>query len=675
MNVKKQVLSACLAGAMLAGTAAVPAAAVNVNNFTDVKATDWFYSGVKYVAEKDYMIGVTDTLFAPEREVTRAMFVVILYRLDGEPAAGYTGFADVPDGTWCSKAVAWASANGIVKGFDSNTFGPNSPISREQMCVMMDRFLDYRAKKEDRTFKSTVAEKTFQDAATIGDFAKEAVKTCQMLGLMEGNQEGNFNPKRSTNRAEMAVVIQRLDTLLATDTEKDEDNESGGGGGGGGGGGTSTPKANYNVMAVLDVPVEEFDLNLMSQYNGITASSAAPTFSDMMYDLFDGTENENAVKNAINVGLGKVKGKTVTQTVDGQQVTVSVSGSGVISASMAVKVTDMTGGVQTFALTSSSLEDLIGKLQGGGDLSFSKEDIANMGDLVTEIEKVGGMTDKEIQDKIDEVVAEKPELEQAVSGMTPDAVKDAADDYKAQVNDVLEEVLSNAGVQVEKDDKGNVIIPAPEEIPDNIEEVVVKKDPVVMNVAMDLGAYYTQILDKYNAEDTKTEYINRLEEQLGLTLTDYQEFAAMGLYQVYNPANFVEDNGDKTLSLKDAQQYLELVRWSVDNSGILLESLGQDAAFYQSLLEKRFSSSENVETLASLMGDPNGVLSDETGLRGDLTVSVTKNVDEDTYDSILDLIAGKNDQIGSILPGEMPSFLSGLLGGYTITLTIDNLNE
>ena len=161
----------------------MPAMAVSVDQLTDVKKTDWFYSAVQYVAEKDYMIGVTDDLFAPSREVSRAMFVVILHRMDGEPSvATSTTFADVPADAWCAKAVSWAVQNGIVYGLNEKEFAPNAPVTRQQMCVMMDRFLDYRAKKDNKTFKTTNAAKTFLDADSIGAFAKEAVKQCQMLG-------------------------------------------------------------------------------------------------------------------------------------------------------------------------------------------------------------------------------------------------------------------------------------------------------------------------------------------------------------------------------------------------------------------------------------------------------------------------------------------------------------
>lgn len=680
---KKQVISACLAGTMLLGTA-MPAMAVSVDQLTDVKKTDWFYSAVEYVAQKDYMIGVTDDLFAPYRDLSRAMFVTILHRLDGEPSVDTRAtFKDVPADAWCADSVSWAVQNGIVYGFNEEQFAPDAPVTRQQMCVMMIRFLDYRAKKDNVTFKTTNQEKTFLDAASIGDFAKDAVKRCQMLGLMFGDEAGNFNPQANATRAQVAVVIQRLDTLLANAVKAEESESeggSGGGGGGGGGGDNPTPPtaqtANYVVKATVNVPdkVSTTDPEFMAAYNNVTIDGTTvtndATFAQVVNALVSGTENETTLKNAVNEALNKVKGKSVTQTVNGQKATIKISEGGVISASVSVNVTDLTSGAQTFALravTQDQLQDLIGKLQNGGSMTFTKDEVLAMGDLIDKADEVATMPADELQQKIDQVVADKPELGQIVSGMTPDIVQQAAEDYKGQ----MEEVLTDLGVTKEAIAQGN--------IPENIETVVVKKEPVVMNVQLDLGTYLTDAVNKFNS--SKASALDRMEKELypdGSKTIDKDQAGA--LYDLNNPANYVTDNGNGTLTLKAASVYVNLIKSNVTDSMAFYESLDEDAAFYESLLNRVQSKYQDgygvtytgsVADAAALMGDKDGMLVNESlNFRNSTTFSITVTASEDTYDSWLDLITGKFSQAESILPGEMPSILANVLGEYTITLNV-----
>lgn len=680
MNVKKQVISACLAGTMLLGTA-MPAMAVSVDQLTDVKKTDWFYSAVEYVAQKDYMIGVTDDLFAPYRDLSRAMFVTILHRLDGEPSVDTRAiFKDVPADAWCADSVSWAVQNGIVYGFNEEQFAPDAPVTRQQMCVMMIRFLDYRAKKDNVTFKTTNQAKTFLDAASIGDFAKDAVKRCQMLGLMFGDEAGNFNPQANATRAQVAVVIQRLDTLLANAVKAEESESEGGsgGGGGGGGGGDNNPPqtANYVVKATVNVPdkVSTTDPEFMAAYNNVTIDGTTvtndATFAQVVNALVSGTENENTLKNDVNEALNKVKGKSVIQTVNGQKATIKISEGGVISASVSVNVTDLTSGAQTFALravTQDQLQDLIGKLQNGGSMTFTKDEVLAMGDLIDKADEVATMPADELQQKIDQVVADKPELGQIVSGMTPDIVQQAAEDYKGQ----MEEVLTDLGVTKEDIAQGN--------IPEDIETVVVKKEPVVMNVQLDLGTYLTDAVNKFNS--SKASALDRMEKELypdGSKTIDKDQ--AGTLYDLNNPANYVTDNGNGTLTLKAASVYVNLIKSNVTDSMAFYESLDEDAAFYESLLNRVQSKYQDgygvtytgsVADAAALMGDKDGMLVNESlNFRNSTTFSITVTASEGTYDSWLDLITGKFSQADGILPGEMPSILANMLGEYTITLNV-----
>lgn len=652
---KKKALATCLAGTMLLGSVTTSALAVDVNQLVDVEKSDWFYPYVEYVAGKDYMKGISSTQFAPMMEMNRAMFVTVLYRLDNpKGVSSQSNFVDVPSDTWYTQAVNWAAANKIVNGIGGDKFAPDDSITREQICTIVARYVEYRAKKDNKTYKTTEKEKTFPDADQIGEYAKEAVKKCQMWGLVEGDEKGYMNPLNTATRAEVAAIVQRLDDLLASGQSS--------GGSGGGGGGVSSTSAAYTVKATLDVPdsLDTRKLDLVSNYN-VTVYSNGTINGDkdlggVITDLTAG-ENETALRNALTEALGRVKGKSTTQTINGQVVTLSIDDNGVITASMSVKVTDITGS-KTRA-SEEELETLIEKLQNGGEMTFTAEELPVMEDLLSKIDQVQGMSEQEIQDKIDEIVAEKPELEQVVKGLTYEAIQDAADSYKNDLTEIKTEVEKAVG--------------------EGQSSVVIDKEPVVMSVAMDLGEYLQMAVDKFTA--SKDTAIDRLESELGLTFTDEQQAAAEALYDVNNPTNYMTNNGDGTLTLKDTDSYFTVFQNNVTNGVAFYDSLDGDAAFYQSLLERledkyqdgygiRYAGS--VETMAALMGDPDGIMVDENkAFRDDMTFELKVTASEDTYKNWVDLITGKWSQAGNFLPGEMPSALANLLGDYTVTVTID----
>lgn len=181
------------------------------NPFTDIKESDWFYDAVKYVNENGFMKGITDTEFAPENNITRAMFVTVLYRIENEPdmsseILGYP-FEDVDSKSWYTDAVYWARKNGIVNGVTDNEFAPNDNITREQMAAIIFRYAKYKniAPTDNWAIKLDYA-----DFEEISDWAAEAVMYCKLKGLMQGKDNNMFDPKNSATRAETAAILQRL---------------------------------------------------------------------------------------------------------------------------------------------------------------------------------------------------------------------------------------------------------------------------------------------------------------------------------------------------------------------------------------------------------------------------------------------------------------------------------
>lgn len=175
------------------------------NPFTDVKENDWFYDSVKYAYENDLMKGISNTEFAPDSDVTRAMFVTVIYRMENEPQTGKCAFTDVESGSYYENAVAWANENGIVSGISEECFAPNEPITREQMVAIIYRYAAFKG--YDITTSSNTS---YTDNDNISDYAKNAVIWAAEKFVMTGNTDGSFAPKANTTRAQVASVFMRM---------------------------------------------------------------------------------------------------------------------------------------------------------------------------------------------------------------------------------------------------------------------------------------------------------------------------------------------------------------------------------------------------------------------------------------------------------------------------------
>ncbi len=182
------------------------------NPFTDIQTADWFYSYVMEAYEDGLMNGVSATQFDPNGDVTRAMFVTVLYRMEGSPEnAGNTKFTDVESGSWYDKAVAWASANGIVNGVSDTEFAPNNKITREQMAAMVYRYANF--KKADMTVAKDLS--SYTDVTTVSEYAVAAMKWVCGMGIMNGMTETTLVPQGTSTRAQAATVFVRTIDALA----------------------------------------------------------------------------------------------------------------------------------------------------------------------------------------------------------------------------------------------------------------------------------------------------------------------------------------------------------------------------------------------------------------------------------------------------------------------------
>ncbi len=182
------------------------------NSFTDVKASDWYFDYVSELANRNIISGMGNGKFSPQSNISRAQFATILANLSGEAFVEYeTPFADVPAGSWYAKAIAWAYSNGIVSGVSQDKFAPDKNISRQDMAVMLKRYVDNVAKV---TLDETVAAATFNDDASVGIYAKDAVYLMQRAGVISGKPGNVFDPMANATRAEASKMIYVLLGLL-----------------------------------------------------------------------------------------------------------------------------------------------------------------------------------------------------------------------------------------------------------------------------------------------------------------------------------------------------------------------------------------------------------------------------------------------------------------------------
>lgn len=251
---KQRILSALLALCIVFSL--VPTAlAEKADDFTDVSRSDWYYQFVDYVTSKGYFNGVADKTFAPADNMTRAMFVTVLFRFHGAKGdSSQSAFVDVAPGEWYTAAINWAAANKIVDGVGNGKFAPNDPITRAQMCTMIERYLDLYRKAWKVTLPETGSVSVMVDESAIPAYALAAVKQCQRHGLVNGFEDGTFRPNDLSTRAQVAAVIYRMSHLVQN----------------------AKPDNTPSVNPPVNPPVTAYTYALYFDANGGTLNGASP---------------------------------------------------------------------------------------------------------------------------------------------------------------------------------------------------------------------------------------------------------------------------------------------------------------------------------------------------------------------------------------------------------------
>ena len=174
--------------------------------FVDVNEGDWFYDVVLYAYENGLMTGTSADAFAPNTATTRGMIVSMLARLEGVTSAEDAGFADVAENDWYATAVNWAASEGIVNGFEDDTFRPNDAITREQMAAILYNYADYKG--YDVSARADLSD--YADAASISSWAEDVLAWANAEGLINGMTATTIDPQGATTRAQTAAMFERF---------------------------------------------------------------------------------------------------------------------------------------------------------------------------------------------------------------------------------------------------------------------------------------------------------------------------------------------------------------------------------------------------------------------------------------------------------------------------------
>lgn len=162
--------------------------------------TGWYIKAIEFVHTHWLMSGYGNGKFGPNDNLTRAQFAQILYNQTGRPGTANSRFNDVKIGQWYTKAVNWAASQGIVCGYGNGKFGPDDPITRQDLALMLWR---YDGSPEPRN-----CELDFMDAGSTSKYAWKALCWANEDGIISGKPGKVLDPKGRATRAEVAQMIK-----------------------------------------------------------------------------------------------------------------------------------------------------------------------------------------------------------------------------------------------------------------------------------------------------------------------------------------------------------------------------------------------------------------------------------------------------------------------------------
>ncbi len=185
----------------------------NGNVMRDVTVSNWHYAAFDRAVSEGIINGVAPGIMAPDTALNRAMLVTMLYRMalpSGSAAA--ESFTDTDPGSYYYPALCWAVSQDIVRGYPDGSFRPDAPITREELCAMLTRYLRAGGHTLDTTGTPLAA---FRDGDTVSDWAREDVAAMCALGVVRGYTDQTIRSHGGATRAEAITMLLRTEDLPA----------------------------------------------------------------------------------------------------------------------------------------------------------------------------------------------------------------------------------------------------------------------------------------------------------------------------------------------------------------------------------------------------------------------------------------------------------------------------
>lgn len=193
--------------------------------FKDISKDDWFYKDALYAYQNNLFGGTSQNTFSPYGNMTRAMYVTVIGRMEGVDTKKYPNtntFTDVDKDSYYAPYVEWAKQMGITQGTGDGKFSPDAYVTREEMATFTVRFFNACAYPFPKPSVITLP----NDIDSISSFAKDSVLKMWSVGFFKGDEKGNFNPQKTATRAEGGAFTSRIhlnkNTVLIVEDDSPE---------------------------------------------------------------------------------------------------------------------------------------------------------------------------------------------------------------------------------------------------------------------------------------------------------------------------------------------------------------------------------------------------------------------------------------------------------------------
>ena len=177
--------------------------------FSDVDYTKWFTPAIETMLNTGLMTGASEFYFMPDNTLTKAQVAQILYNFANRPyMEDVYSYVDVNTGSWFAPAIAWCKVNGMTVDDGSGNFGPDDPISREEMITMLYRYLQTTGVASASADHNALS--AYSDSGQIADYAQESLNWAVSGGYITGMGGDVLSPTSFTTRAQMAQILTRI---------------------------------------------------------------------------------------------------------------------------------------------------------------------------------------------------------------------------------------------------------------------------------------------------------------------------------------------------------------------------------------------------------------------------------------------------------------------------------